>query len=69
MLLEAFKGDQFDYRLENSAKNWATGYDFPARQQGKVILETFPDKASGAMQAFVPNLRREKFQDPASGWR
>lgn len=63
VLLEAFKGDQFDYRLENSAKNWATGYDFPARQQGKVILETFPDKASGAMQAFVPNLRREKFQN------
>jgi microcin C transport system substrate-binding protein len=63
VLLEAFKGDQFDYRLENSAKNWAIGYDFPARQQGKVILETFPDKASGAMQAFVVNLRREKFQD------
>lgn len=63
VLLEAFKGDQFDYRLENSAKNWATGYNFPARQQGKVILETFPDKASGAMQAFVVNLRRDKFQD------
>ena len=63
VLLEAFKGDQFDFRLENSAKNWATGYDFPARQQGKVILETLPDKASGAMQAFVMNLRREKFQD------
>ena len=63
VLLEAFKGDQYDYRLENSAKNWATGYDFPARQEGKVILQTFPDKASGAMQAFVMNLRREKFQD------
>ena len=63
VLLEAFKGDQYDYRLENSAKSWATGYDFPARQQGKVILETFPDKASGLMQAFVPNLRRAKFQD------
>jgi microcin C transport system substrate-binding protein len=64
VLLEAFKGDQIDYRLENSAKNWATGYNFPAREQGKVILEEFPDKASGAMQAFVPNLRRAKFQDP-----
>ena len=64
VLLEAFKGDQYDWRLENSAKNWATGYDFPARHQGKVILETFPDKASGVMQAFVPNLRLEKFQDP-----
>jgi microcin C transport system substrate-binding protein len=64
VLLEAFKGDQYDWRTENSAKNWATGYAFPARQQGKVILEEFPDKASGVMQAFVPNLRLEKFQDP-----
>ena len=28
--LEAFKGDQVDWRTENSAKNWATAYDFPA---------------------------------------
>jgi microcin C transport system substrate-binding protein len=64
VLLEAFKGDQYDWRLENSAKNWATGYNFPAREQRKVILQEFPDKASGVMQAFVPNLRLEKFQDP-----
>jgi len=64
VLLEAFKGDQYDWRTENSAKNWATGYNFPARQQGKVILEEFPDKASGVMQAFLPNLRLPKFQDP-----
>ncbi|MDJ0930326.1 extracellular solute-binding protein [Breoghania sp.] len=61
--LEAFKGDQFDFRQENSAKNWATGYDFPARKEGKVILESFPDKARGVMQAFVMNLRRDKFKD------
>jgi len=64
VLLEAFKGDQYDWRLENSAKNWATGYAFRAVDEGRVILETFPDKASGIMQAFVPNLRLEKFQDP-----
>lgn len=64
VLLEAFKGDQYDYRAENSAKNWATGYDFPAREDGRVILEKFPDKARGVMQAFVMNLRREKFADP-----
>ena len=63
VLLEAFKGDQYDWRQENVAKNWATAYDFPAVKEGKVILETFPSKASGVMQAFVPNLRREKFQD------
>lgn len=61
--LEAFKGDQYDFRVETSAKDWATAYDFPAVKQGKVILEEFPDRASGSMQAFIPNLRRTKFQD------
>lgn len=61
--LEAFKGDQYDFRVESSAKDWATAYNFPAVKEGKVILEEFPDRASGAMQAFIPNLRREKFQD------
>lgn len=61
--LEAFKADQYDFRVEASAKNWATAYDFPAKADGKVVLETFENRASGVMQAFVPNLRREKFQD------
>lgn len=63
ILLEAFKGDQFDWRSENSAKSWATGYNFPAVEDGRVVLETFPDRASGAMQAFVVNLRRDRFKD------
>lgn len=63
VLMEAFKGDQYDWRTESSAKNWATEYKFPAVQQGKVVVETFPDKASGVMQAFVPNLRLAKFAD------
>jgi microcin C transport system substrate-binding protein len=61
--IEAFKADQYDWRNENSAKAWATQYKFPAVEQGKVVVETFPDKASGVMQAFVLNLRRGKFQD------
>jgi microcin C transport system substrate-binding protein len=61
--LEAFKADQYDFRLENSAKNWATAYDFPARRENKVILETFPERARGVMQAFIFNLRRDKFKD------
>ena len=61
--LEAFKGDQYDFRIEPSAKDWATAYNFPAVKQGKVVLEEFPNRAFGSMQAFIPNLRREKFQD------
>ena len=31
--LEAFKADTVDWRTENSAKNWATAYDFPGGQR------------------------------------
>jgi microcin C transport system substrate-binding protein len=62
--LEAFKGDQFDFRYENSAKNWATAYDFPAVKEKRVILEEFPVENQGIMQAYVFNIRRDKFKDP-----
>jgi microcin C transport system substrate-binding protein len=63
VLLEAFKGDRYDWRSENSARNWATAYDFPALQEGRVIKEEFPIRSSGVMQAFVFNLRKQKFAD------
>jgi microcin C transport system substrate-binding protein len=62
--IEAFKGDLVDWRLENSAKNWATAYDFPAVSEKRVILEEFPINNVGLMQAFAINLRRNKFKDP-----
>ncbi|MGX1349382.1 microcin C transport system substrate-binding protein [Bradyrhizobium elkanii] len=62
--IEAFKGDQIDWRLENSAKAWATAYNFPAVTDKRVVLEEFPNRSSGIMQAFVPNQRRAKFKDP-----
>jgi microcin C transport system substrate-binding protein len=61
--LEAFKGDQYDWRAESSAKNWATAYDFPAVAQGKVVREEFHLKNSAGMQAFAFNIRRDKFAD------
>lgn len=61
--LEAFKAGQYDYRLENSAKNWATGYDFPALRQGLVTKEVLPNQRSTGMQAFVYNNRRPIFAD------
>jgi microcin C transport system substrate-binding protein len=62
--LEAFKADTIDWRTENSAKNWATAYDFPAISDKRVLLEEFPIRNVGIMQAFAFNIRREKFQDP-----
>ena len=61
--LEAFKGDQVDWRTENSAKNWATAYDFPAVAEKRVLLEEFPNRSSGIMQAFAFNIRLDKFRD------
>ncbi len=61
--LEAFKGDQVDWRLENSAKDWATSYDFPAIQQKRALKEEFPSSSSGIMQCFAFNIRRDKFKD------
>ena len=61
--LEAFKADQADWISENSAKQWATQYDFQAIAEKRVIKEEFPINDSGRMQGFVLNLRREKFKD------
>jgi microcin C transport system substrate-binding protein len=62
--LEAFKADALDWRTENSAKNWAIAYDFPAVNDKRVVKEEFPILSSGGMQAFAFNLRRPKFGDP-----
>ena len=61
--LEAFKADQVDWIAENSAKQWATAYDFPSMAEKRTIKEEFPVSDSGRMQAFVLNLRREQFKD------
>jgi microcin C transport system substrate-binding protein len=61
--LEAFKADQLDWRTENSAKSWATAYDFPAVKEGRVLKEEFPIRSRGIMQAFAFNTRRDKFKD------
>jgi microcin C transport system substrate-binding protein len=61
----AFTGNNSDFWMENEARRWATAYEFPAAQDGRVIREEIenPYRARADMVAFVPNLRREKFQD------
>jgi len=60
---EAFKSGAFDVRYENSAKNWATGYDFPASRDGRVQRDEIRHGDAEGMQAFVLNLRRPVFAD------
>lgn len=62
--IEALKADAVDWRVENSAKNWATAYDGPAVRDKRIILEEFPISNVGIMQAFAFNIRRDKFKDP-----
>lgn len=62
--LEAFKAGAYDLRVENVAKQWATGYDFPALHEGRVKKETFQNQLPSGMQGFVYNLRRPLFQNP-----
>jgi len=61
--LEAFKADQADWIFENTAKQWATAYDFPAAKEKRVVKEEFPTSNMGLMQGFAFNLRRELFRD------
>jgi len=61
--LEAFKAGQYDFREENSSKNWATGYTGPAFDEGRVKLELVDDANPAGMQAFVMNTRRDQFKD------
>ncbi len=60
---EAFKGDQFDWRTENSSKMWATGYDFPAIASGRAVKEEIQLKQVEGMQSWALNIRRPKFRD------
>ena len=61
--LEAFKANEYDYRTENSSKDWATGYRFPAAAAGLVHTEQVSHARPTGMQSFAFNLRRAKFQD------
>lgn len=61
---EGFKGGDYTFRTEASSITWATRYDFPALANGWVKKEEVPSGAKASGQAFLFNLRREKFQDP-----
>lgn len=62
--LEAFLGGAYDFRLENTAKLWATAYDSPAVTSGKIIKETLSHELPQGIQMFAYNTRREVFSDP-----
>ncbi len=61
---EAFKKGDTTFREEFTSKTWATEYNFPAVEDGRVVRNSFPDgRPSGAQGMFI-NTRRKKFADP-----
>ncbi len=61
--LEAFKAGEYDFRQENVAKEWATGYDSPPLREGLFKKVEIRHEQPTGMQAFAFNTRREIFKD------
>ncbi|WP_308916771.1 extracellular solute-binding protein [Jannaschia sp. LMIT008] len=62
---EAFKAGALSTMRETNAGAWVTRYDFPAVQDGRVILSEIPHSRPSGMQGLVMNTRRAPFDD----WR
>jgi microcin C transport system substrate-binding protein len=61
---EAFKKGVTTYREEFTARTWATEYNFPAVEDGRVTREEIPDGRPAGAQGWFLNTRRPMFQDP-----
>ncbi|AGW14618.1 extracellular solute-binding protein [Megalodesulfovibrio gigas] len=62
--MEAFKAGEYDYREENVARQWATGYTGPAFDQKLIVKQEIPDHTTYGLQGMIFNTRREVFKDP-----
>ena len=60
---EAFKTGEYTFRAEGNSRQWATGYEFPAVQNGWVVREEIPDGNPPTPIGFVFNLGRPQLQD------
>lgn len=59
----AFKSGEYDFRLENISKQWATGYQGPPFEQGRLKKEVIKHNRPAGMQCFAMNQRRSLFTD------
>jgi microcin C transport system substrate-binding protein len=62
--LEAFKAGEYDFRVENNSKLWATAYEGPPFARGLIRTELIDHELPTGMQGFVYNTRRPPFDDP-----
>jgi microcin C transport system substrate-binding protein len=61
--LEAFKAGEYDFRVENTARNWANAYEGSKFDDGTLIKEEVTHQRPTGLQAFVINTRRPQFND------
>jgi len=60
---EAFKKGEITWREEFTSKVWATEYNFPAVEDGRVKQAEFPSELTPSMQGWALNSRKSKFKD------
>ncbi|WP_292898604.1 extracellular solute-binding protein [Nitratireductor sp.] len=60
---EAFKKGDVYWREEFTSRVWATGYDFPAIRDGRVLQTEIPGEKRPQLYGLVLNQRREQFKD------
>jgi microcin C transport system substrate-binding protein len=63
VLFEAFKSKNYDFRHENIAKNWATGYNGNYFDSGEIITKKIKNSIPQGMQGFFFNTRNPIFKD------
>ena len=62
---EAFKVGEVNSNREFNVARWESQYNFPAVQDGDVVLSILPHERPSGMTGFVMNTRRDQFAD----WR
>ena len=60
---EAFKSGEIDFFSENTSKEWATGYDISAVEEGLIKKDLISHENPQGMQAFAFNTRKDIFKD------
>lgn len=61
--LEGLFANEYDFRSENTAKIWATGYENDLVKSKKIIKERTRNERPAGMQGFIMNIRRPVFAD------
>ncbi|MDX1455962.1 MAG: extracellular solute-binding protein [Marinobacter sp.] len=61
--LEAFKAGNYDFRLETSAKNWATAYTGDKFDRGEIVTEAITHHRPVGLQGFALNTRHDQLSN------